>query len=53
MGTGAGNECRRRSEVRTMQEIFDVGPLLGDAANATSLADLFKPGHLHEAPRAK
>jgi hypothetical protein len=29
------------STLRTVQEIFGVGPLLGDAANATSLADLF------------
>jgi len=32
------------SFLRTMQEIFRVGPLLGDAANAGDLADLFKPG---------
>jgi len=32
------------SFLRTMQEIFRVGPLLGDAANASDLADLFKPG---------
>jgi hypothetical protein len=41
------------SFLRTMQEIFGVGPLLGDAANATDLSDLFKPGNLHEAPRGK
>ena len=29
------------STLRTMQEIFGVGPLLGDAANATALSDLF------------
>jgi phosphatidylinositol-3-phosphatase len=29
------------STLRTLQEIFGVGPLLGDAANATSLSDLF------------
>ena len=29
------------STLRTMQEIFGVAPLLGDAANATDLADLF------------
>ncbi len=29
------------STLRTMQEIFGVGPLLGDAANATDLSDLF------------
>ena len=41
------------SFLRTMQEIFDVGPLLGDAANASGLNDLFKPGNLHEAPKGK
>ncbi len=29
------------STLLTMQEIFNVGPLLGDAANATDLSDLF------------
>jgi hypothetical protein len=29
------------STLRTMQEIFNVGPFLGDAANATDLSDLF------------
>jgi hypothetical protein len=29
------------STLRTVQEIFGVGPLLGDAANATALSDLF------------
>lgn len=32
------------SFLRTMQEIFAVGPFLGDAANADDLSDLFKPG---------
>ena len=32
------------SDLRTMQEIFHVTPLLGDAANATDLSDLFQPG---------
>ena len=32
------------SDLRTMQEIFHVGPWLGDAANATDLSDLFQPG---------
>ena len=41
------------SFLREMQEIFGVGPLLGDAANANDLSDLFKPGNLHEAPRGK
>ena len=30
------------SLLRTLQEIFGVGPLLGDAAQATDLSDLFK-----------
>ena len=32
------------SQLRTMQEIFRVGPFLGDAANAYDLSDLFAPG---------
>lgn len=32
------------SDLRTMQEIFHAGPFVGDAANATDLADLFQPG---------
>ena len=32
------------SFLRTMQEIFEVGPWLGDAANAEDLSDMFKPG---------
>ena len=32
------------SDLRTMQEIFSVGPFLGDAANANDLSDLFQPG---------
>ncbi len=31
------------SALRTMQEIFNVTPLLRDAANATDLSDLFNP----------
>jgi phosphatidylinositol-3-phosphatase len=33
--------------LRTMQEIFGVTPLLGDAANATDLSDLFNPFAVH------
>jgi hypothetical protein len=33
--------CTHSSLVRTLQEIFGVSPWLGDAANATDLADLF------------
>jgi hypothetical protein len=37
------------SDLRTMQEVFHVGPFLGDAANANDLADLFQPGAIpHE-----
>jgi len=32
------------SDLRTMEEIFRVGPFLGDAANATDLSDLFDHG---------
>jgi hypothetical protein len=32
------------SDLRTMQEIFQVGPFLEDAVNATDLSDLFQPG---------
>ena len=38
------------SDLRTMQEIFDVGPFLGDAENATDLSDLFKPGAVPKKP---
>jgi hypothetical protein len=38
------------STLRTMQEIFGVSPFLGDAANATDLADLFKPGAIGGTP---
>jgi hypothetical protein len=40
---GYGNNIyyTHSSTLRTFQEIFDVGPLLGDAANATDLSDLF------------
>ena len=38
------------SDLRTMQEIFHVGPLLGDAVNATDLSDLFKPGAVPKRP---
>jgi hypothetical protein len=32
------------SDLRTMEEIYGVGPFLGDAANAIDLSDLFAPG---------
>ena len=38
------------SDLRTMQEIFHVGPLLGDAANAEDLSDLFAPGAIPKKP---
>jgi phosphatidylinositol-3-phosphatase len=49
----SGVNLSHSSFLRTMQEIFGVGPLLGDAANASDLSDLFKPGRLHEAPNAR
>jgi len=44
------------SDLRTMQEIFHVkatggsSPFLGDAANATDLSDLFRPGVIPDKP---
>jgi phosphatidylinositol-3-phosphatase len=38
------------SDLRTMQEIFGVGPFLGDAANAIDLSDLFGPGAIPKKP---
>ena len=37
-------ELSHASTLRTMQEIFHLTPLLGDAANANDLSDLFQPG---------
>lgn len=36
------------STLRTFQEIFSVGPFLGDAANATDLSDLFIQFGIHQ-----
>jgi hypothetical protein len=43
-GAGYSNSIHytHSSLLRTVQEIFRVTPLLGDAANATNLSDLFK-----------
>jgi hypothetical protein len=38
------------SDLRTMQEIFHVGPYLRDAANANDLSDLFEPGVIPSKP---
>jgi hypothetical protein len=38
------------SDLRTMQELFRVGPFLGDAAFANDLSDLFKPGAVPKKP---
>src|SRR4051812_11126444 len=38
------------SDLKTMQEIFHVGPFLGDAANATDLSDLFDAGAVPKKP---
>src|ERR1017187_8841171 len=40
-GYSNGIHYTHSSTLLTMQEIFNVGPLLGDAANATDLSDLF------------
>ena len=36
------------SDLKTMQEIFHVEPLLGDAVNATDLSDLLQPGAIQK-----
>jgi hypothetical protein len=38
------------SDLRTMQQLFGVGPLLGDAINAIDLSDLFAPGAIPSKP---
>jgi len=38
------------SDLRTWQNIFHVGPYLADAANATDLSNLFKPGSVPKKP---
>jgi hypothetical protein len=38
------------SDLRTMQEIFHVGPYLDDAAKVTDLSDLFAPGTIPNQP---
>ena len=38
------------SDLRTWQNVFHVGPYLGDAANATDLSNLFKPGSVPKKP---
>jgi hypothetical protein len=37
-------EYSHSSDLKTMQEVFQVEPLLGDAQNANDLSDLFQPG---------
>ena len=43
-------ELHHSSDLRTMQEIFHVGPFLGDAADALDLSDLFDPGAIPKKP---
>ncbi|MBV9269391.1 MAG: hypothetical protein JO061_24695, partial [Acidobacteriaceae bacterium] len=38
------------SDLRTMQNIFHVGPYVGDAANANDLSDLFEKGAIPKKP---
>jgi hypothetical protein len=38
------------SDLRTWQNVFHAGPYLADAANATDLSDLFKPGAVPKKP---
>src|SRR5262245_42141196 len=44
-------EFSHSSDLRTMQEIFRVGPFLRDAANANDLSDLFEQGAIPHIPR--
>ena len=48
-GNGYANNIyyTHSSTLRTFQEIFGVGPFLGDAANATDLSDLFLQFGIH------
>jgi hypothetical protein len=41
---GSSVEYTHSSDLKTMQEIFHLKPLLGDAANANDLSDMFQPG---------
>ena len=52
-GGGYFNNIRytHSSTLRTLQEIFGVRPLLGDAANATALSDLFRFFGFHSVRR--
>ena len=43
-------EYSHSSDLKTMQEVFQMGPLLGDAQNANPPADLFQPGAIKEMP---
>jgi hypothetical protein len=38
------------SDLRTMLNIFRMGPYPNDAANADDLSDLFKPGSVPKKP---
>jgi phosphatidylinositol-3-phosphatase len=38
------------SDLRTWQNVFHVDPYLDDAANATDLSDLFRPGAVPKKP---
>lgn len=38
------------SDLRTLQNVFHVGPYLGDAANVADLGDLFQPGVVPKKP---
>ena len=40
-GTRTPSSYDHSSTLRTIEEIFGVTPMLGDAANATDLSDLF------------
>jgi hypothetical protein len=38
------------SDLKTMQEVFQLEPLLGDAQNVNDLSDLFQPGAIKKKP---
>jgi hypothetical protein len=49
-GYASNVQYTHSSLLRTVQEIFNVTPLIRDAANASNLSDLFKPGTIINPP---
>lgn len=52
-GYAANTKYTHSSFLRTLQEIFAVGPFLGDAAHATDLSDMFGGAHAPPTPNAE